>query len=337
MLDRSLILLAALWLPLGLGCQARPSDSVTPAPAPSPAEGPDHPTDGDAGVAIHLSFDDAPGAGFAPGETPTDAAVYNELNRKIIATLQAHEIEASVFYNCDNLLPGDETIESWEAAGMLVGNHTASHVNLAKVGLEAWLEDVRRCDLVLRERLNTPPSYLRYPYLSQGETLEQRDGATAGLAEMGYSNAHVTVATTEWLLAFAYSAAKQRGEAEVEAEIVAAYRQHMLEAVAAARELAVHELGRETTQVVLFHVNALAADHLESVIADYRAAGYHFIGLPEALADPVFEREDHYVGGGGISWLARIHDPEQSRPPYWFGIEEGRLTEAWGYLLESGG
>ncbi|MFO7562935.1 MAG: polysaccharide deacetylase family protein [Enhygromyxa sp.] len=334
MLERSLILITALWLPAGLGCQARSSDSVAPdASEASVAEPPADPHERDDRVAIHLSFDDAPGAHFAPGEAPTDPAAYNALNREIIATLQEHEIPASVFFNCDNLLPGDETLESWEAAGMLVGNHTASHVNLAKVGLEAWLEDLRRCDEVLRERLSAPPSYLRYPYLSQGDTLEQRDGATAALAEMGYANAHVTAATTEWLLALAYSAAKQRGEAELEDQIVAAYRQHMLESVTAARELAIHEVGRETTQVVLFHVNTLAADHLDEVLADYEAAGYRFIGLEEALADPVFELEDHYVGGGGISWLARIHDPEQPRPPYWFGLEEGRLEEVWGYLL----
>ncbi|PRQ02091.1 Polysaccharide deacetylase [Enhygromyxa salina] len=339
--ERGLGLLAlGLSFGLGLGCsQAKPRTvaerAATGAEGAEPDE-PDATPDPDPAslVAIHLSFDDAPGAGFAPGARPEQAASYNELNVEILATLAAHHAPASVFYNCDKLLEGDTSLAAWAAAGMEIGNHTASHANLAEVGLEPWLDDVRRCDAVLRERLDEPPAYLRYPYLSEGDTPELRDSAKAALADMGYQNAHVTVATTEWLLATAYSVVKQRGDAEAEAEIVAAYRKHMLDAVRAARELAIHEVERETSQIVLFHVNRLAADHLDEVLDDFEAAGYHFVTLDEALADPVFELPDKFAGTSGISWLARIHDPERERPPYWFGIEEGRLTEAYGALLE---
>jgi peptidoglycan/xylan/chitin deacetylase (PgdA/CDA1 family) len=286
----------------------------------------------DQSVLVHLSFDDAPRMDD-PGTPLREAGELDLLNSQIIAVLQDHGVDASVFYNCDRLVPGEHTIEAWEAAGMTVGNHTASHANLADVGLEAWLEDVRRCDVVLRERLSEPPKWLRYPYLSEGETPEQRDSAREGLAKMGYANAHVTAATTEWLLAFAYRYAKQHTDTNTQAVLVEAYRAHMLASVEAARELARFEVGHETAQVVLFHVNELAADHLATVLDDYEAAGYTFVGLDEALADPVFEREDRYYGRGGISWLARIHDPEQARPAYWFGQAEGRLTEAFGHLL----
>ncbi|KIG18521.1 polysaccharide deacetylase-related protein [Enhygromyxa salina] len=314
------------------GCKD-PSHSQVPAttdPATTDPD-PDQPA-ADPLVPVHLSFDDAPRMDD-PGTPLRDAAELNRLNDELIAVLQDHGANASVFYNCDRLVPGERTIEAWDAAGMTVGNHTASHVNLAEVGLEAWLDDVRRCDLVLRERLSAPPTWLRYPYLSEGHTPELRDGAREALAAMGYANAHVTAATTEWLLAFAYRYAKQAGDTKTQAALVEAYRAHMLGAVEAARELARFEVERETAQVVLFHVNELAVDHLATVLDDYEAAGYTFVGIEEAMADPVFTREDRYVGGGGISWLARIHDPEQPRPPYWFGQEEGRLTEAFGHLL----
>lgn len=325
--------LAGLVLTAGLALACSRSQPVTVADA-SVASEPEQPSAERVEVAIHLSFDDAPGAHFVPGSEPDTAEPFNALNAKILASLADHHAPASVFYNCDNLLEGDTSIKAWAAAGMQIGNHTASHANLAEVGLEAWLDDVRRCDAVLRERLPEPPSYLRYPYLSEGDTVEMRDAAKLALADMGYRNAHVTVATTEWLLALAYSVVKQRGDSETEAKIVAAYRKHMLDAVEAGRALAVHELGRESSQVVLFHVNTLAADHLDEVLDDFEAAGYRFVTLDEALADPVFELPDNFYGTAGISWLARIHDPEQQRPPYWFGMEERRLNEEYGALLE---
>lgn len=276
---------------------------------------------------LHLSFDDAPGPGLV------DADDANARNAKILATLVEHGVEASVFFNCDKLRPGDTTIEAWQAAGMTVGNHTHSHARLAEVGAEAWLEDVARCDVILRERLEAPPTWFRYPYLCEGDGAAQRDAATAGLAELGYQNAHVTVATTDWLLAGAYRAVKGE-DPELELRIVDAYLQHMLDAIEAGRELARIETQRETTHVVLFHVNALAADHLDTLLDAYEARGYTFIGLEQALADPVFTRENHFEGPAGISWLARIHDPAQERPRYWFGHEEGRLEQEFGHLLQ---
>jgi peptidoglycan/xylan/chitin deacetylase (PgdA/CDA1 family) len=311
------------------GCK-EPSQSQVPETTTTAAT-PDQPA-ANQPVPVHLSFDDAPRMDD-PGTPLREAGELERLNDELIAVLQDHGANASVFFNCDRLVPGEHTIEAWDAAGMTVGNHTASHANLADVGLDAWLEDVRRCDLVLRERSSTPPTWLRYPYLSEGHTPELRDGAREALAAMGYANAHVTAATTEWLLAFAYRYAKQHGDVGTQAALVEAYRAHMLGAVEAARELARFEVGHETAQVVLFHVNELAVDHLATVLDDYEAAGYTFVGIDEAMSDPVFAREDRYAGHGGISWLARIHDPEQPRPAYWFGQEEGRLTEAFGHLL----
>ncbi|MEX1365334.1 MAG: hypothetical protein AB1Z98_19555, partial [Nannocystaceae bacterium] len=165
-----------------------------------------------------------------------------------------------------------------------------------------------------------------------GDTLPLRDQAADQLAALGYANAHVTVATTEWLLAYAYREAKRRDDGPLQDEIVAAYRQHMVEAVEQGAALAEQEVGRPTAQVTLLHVNELAADHVGEVIDDFRARGWELVGIEDALGDPVFDRPDLYVGRGGLSWLARIHDESQPRPPYWFGNEERRLMERYGEL-----
>lgn len=278
-------------------------------------------------VALHLSFDDAPGPNLS------DVTEANERNARILAILVEHGVEASVFFNCDKLRPGDTTIEAWEAAGMRVGNHTHSHMRLAEVGVDAWLADVDTCDAILDERLDQELRWFRYPYLCEGKDAAERDAALAGLAERGYANAHVTVATSDWLLAGAYLGAKRAGDAEAQDEIADAYLEHMLESVEVAREMARAQTGGETAQVVLFHVNDLAADHLDALLDAYEARGYRFVGLDAALADPVFEATNHYAGPAGLSWLARIHDPSTERQPYWFGLEEGRLDERFGHWL----
>ena len=193
---------------------------------------------------------------------------------------------------------------------------------------------MRRCHEILGARLPAPPTWFRYPYLSQGDSEVLRDDAATALAAMGYHNAHVTVATTEWLLAYAYREATRQGDAALQAELAQAYRDHMVESIEQGRALAQTEVGRPTAQVALLHVNELAADHLPEVLDDLEAKGWELVGLEEALADPVFSREDHYVGRGGLSWLARIHPTSRPRPPYWFGEEEQRLMERYGALFE---
>lgn len=287
----------------------------------------------EAPLRLHLSFDDAPWM-QERGDTVPDVQRVAALNASIVAMLEEEGVPASVFFNCDRLQPGERSVELWAEAGMEVGNHTSTHVNLANVSLEEWQADVERCHAELSRRLPAPPRYFRYPYLGQGDTLEKREGAKARLAALGYANAHVTVATTEWLLAYTYRAAKRKGDAALEAEVVQAYRDHMVEAVEQGRVLARAELGHDVTHVVLLHVNELAADHLPEVLAEYRARGWALVGLEEALRDPVYGRVDHYVGRGGLSWLVRIHEDPETRPAYWFGDEEMRLMERYGELWQ---
>lgn len=309
--------------------EASPTEAADPEPAATTSDETE-PT-----LRLHLSFDDAPWAG--DGAAEADPAAVMARNEAIVGTLREQGVPASVFFNCDRLKPGERSVELWAENGFAVGNHTSSHAHLSKTPLDEWMSDVSRCHEALQARLPEPPRWFRYPYLDQGDTQELRDEAKARLTALGYANAHVTVATTEWLIAFAYAEAKRRGDQALQDELVAAYRQHMVEAVEQGRALAEHEVGRVTAQVTLFHVNELAADHLGEVIDDFRAKGWELVSIEEALDDPVFDLPDRYVGGGGISWLARIHDVSEPRPPYWFGREEQRLTERYGDLWKPKG
>lgn len=180
-----------------VACGSQEPEVVPPEPPPA---------------VVHLSLDDAPWMVQKATAVPLPAAEVADRNRRLVAMLAERDVTASVFFNCDRLQEGDGSIETWAAAGHVVGNHSASHPSLNRTAPEDWLADVRRCHDVLTARLPEAPRWFRYPHLQQGRTPEDKEAAADGLAAMGYRNAPVTVATTEWMLAFAYRRALNEGD-----------------------------------------------------------------------------------------------------------------------------
>ncbi len=275
------------------------------------------------GVRLHLSLDDAP-MQFRERSDPLPSAEEVEaLNQTILGHLSERGVEASVFFNCDRMPEGEHTVEAWHRAGHVVGNHTADHSRLDEVGPDAWLADVDRCHEVLAARLPQPPTWFRYTYLNHGSTAQVRDAAAQGLTDRGYRNVPITVATSDWVLAFAWLDAQ--GDPALQERIGQRYVQHMVDAVDAARDMARLSTEAEVTHTVLVHVNPLNAEWLDEVLDAYAARGATFVDLQAAMADPVYAMDNQYTGGAGISWLARIA-PDKLQG-YWFGQEEGRLQE----------
>ncbi len=290
--------------------------SHTTEPAPTPWEG----------LRLHLTLDDAPWQ-TRRGEPPPPAAEVRALNHTILEHLDSREVPASVFFNCDRLADGDDAIAAWRGGGHVVGNHTAGHARLDLVGCQAWLAEVDGCHEVLTASLVASPTWFRYPYLNHGTTEALRDEAVAGLAVRGYRNAPVTVATSDWVLAFAYVDA--HGDEVLREQIGRRYVEHMVASVDAGREMARLVTDREVRHTVLVHVNVLNAEWLDDVLDAFGARGATFVDLPTAMADPVYGLENRYAGGGGVSWLARVAPDRVLGDAYWFGHEEGRLRERY--------
>lgn len=277
------------------------------------------------GVRLHLSLDDAPMQFRHRSDPVPSAQEVTSLNETLLGHLSERGVKASVFFNCDRMPEGEHTVEAWHKAGHVVGNHTFGHVRLDEVGLEAWLADVDHCHEVLAARLPQPPTWFRYTYLNHGSTAELQDATARSLAERGYRNVPITVATSDWVLAFAWLDAQ--GDAALQERIGQRYVQHMVEAVDAARDMARWSTEEEVTHTVLVHVNPLNAEWLDDVLDAYLARGATFVDLDTAMADPVYAMDNQYTGGAGISWLARIAPDEVQHHGYWFGQEEGRLQE----------
>ena len=246
------------------------------------------------------------------------------LSRQILTALQSAHAPVAVFANCQALQPS--TLLLWQQAGATVGNHTATHLSVDAHGADdVWWKDVQDCHLQLQSILRQPVRYFRYPYLRYGQDAATRAAASQRIASLGYAVAHVTAATSEWLLAQYYEIALAKHDAPLANELAQAYVTHLVDSLQAAQDLAQQKTGHGVAQITLAHVNRLAADHLSDVLAALRARGWHFISLSEALSDAVYTQPDEYTGRCGCSWLARIPPAIQHGDVYVFGDYEDQI------------
>jgi peptidoglycan/xylan/chitin deacetylase (PgdA/CDA1 family) len=274
---------------------------------------------------VAITIDDL-GASHASSDPALSAA--------ILAHLRRYDAPAAVFANCQNLK--SETLLMWRDAGATIGNHTMSHLSVddgdGDGATEAWLSGVASCHQQLTHILGEPDRYFRFPYLRYGKTDERRREAAAELAEQGYRVAHVTAATSEWLIADFYDAALANDDARLAHDVVVRYVAHMVEALDTAERMANEKLGGPIAQITLLHVNRLAADHLGDVLRALQGRDWEFITLSEALADPVYERSDAYTGKNGYSWIAHVAPPKPGEK-YPFGDYEDQLKKEFGPRL----
>ena len=274
--------------------------------------------------AVAVTFDDLPYQ--ASSEALCDPAQAMALTEDFVAMLRPLDTRAAVFVNegkvCEErraeLLPA--LLNVWLDAGLDMGNHTFSHINIHRNTVEAYLADLDRGAPVTRAVLEARGRslvFFRHPYLFTGETPEKKAAIAAGLSERGYTVAPVTIDNNDWMFAAVYRQAEAAGDAALRTRVGEAYVAHMTTVLdhfePYSAELAG---GREPAQVLLLHANTLNRDWYPKIHALYLARGYRFVTLGEALADPVYAHADDYVRANGVSWLHRWTFSE-GRPIRW--------------------
>jgi peptidoglycan/xylan/chitin deacetylase (PgdA/CDA1 family) len=280
------------------------------------------PTALDEEVPVAVTIDDLPWVGLAG-----DRAL--EATDRLLEALVSRGVTATGFVNCDRADDRGPILSRWLTAGMPLGNHSAAHRDLNRADLGVWLEDVRRCDRYLRRLTGEPTHWFRFPMLHQGPTPERRFAAVELLEELGYRNAHVSIDTSDWLMAVAYREALARGDRAEAERIGRAHVEHVVDAARHYRDFARERFGRDVAHVILLHANALNADWLGATLDGLTAAGFRFVPLEQALADPVYSMRDGYVGENGISWLYRA-EPAVPAAADWDHAREDEIRERFG-------
>lgn len=313
-IPRSVPLLSLL---LAGGCATAPAPP--PEEPPAPAE--------QAKVAI--TIDDLPFVGdLAPGDTRAAAT------DRLVAALRKHRAPVTAFVTCRGLEKDGSLLDRWtpppSAKGpapapppVVFGNHSTSHRSLNEMPVAEWLEDVRSCGGTMAARPGGS-RWFRYPFLQQGKDRAVRDQAAAGLKELGYRVGQVSIDTADWQYAQVYAAAQVRGDRAEAGRIAADYVDHIKMAARRYRSYSREKLGRDVPHVILLHANGLNADHLGDVLQALQDAGFGFVTLDEAQADPVYAQEERYVGPVGLSWLYRITSAD-GEPWRW---DEAQLESA---------
>jgi peptidoglycan/xylan/chitin deacetylase (PgdA/CDA1 family) len=235
------------------------------------------------------------------------------ITSRLLRTIRAHGIPAVGFVNEGKLDVRGETqartalLAQWVDAGLELGNHTYSHVDIERVPVAAYEADVIRGEPVTRKLLASKGMALRYfrhPYLHTGPTLESKRELDGFLAGRGYTVAPVTIDNDEYMFAAVYARAHSRGDDATMRRVVDAYVPYMETIFAFYENLSSELFGSEIPQVLLLHANPLNADHFEDIVRMMQRRGYVFVRLEDALQDPAYRLPDGQFDSG-LSWLLR--------------------------------
>ena len=215
---------------------------------------------------IAFTWDDLPvHNALPPGETRV------EIGRKLIAAMK--EARMPAVYGFVNGVRTEEEPEStpmladWRSAGLLLGNHTWSHVNLNQSSLEAWEADLLKNEDILKADMGSADwHWLRYPNLAEGETAEKRLGARSFLAEHGYRIAGVTMSFQDYAFNGPYARCAEKKDTAAMAQLEAAYLAAADAAVDSSRAMSKALYGRDIPYVLLMHVGALDAKMLPRLL-----------------------------------------------------------------------
>src|SRR2546423_3756734 len=282
---------------------------------------------------VALTFDDlpkAPGVSAQPGQIDQ----IRESTARLLAAVRKHHAPAVAFVNEIRVqVKGEEParkslLQMWLDAGIPLGNHTFSHVNINRASLADYEADVERGDLITRPLMKAKgwdEHYFRHPFLFTGSTKDVKDGMAAYLAQHHWTVAPVTIDAVDWYFDQVYVPAREHGDQELLERLHQAYIEHSLKMFDYFENLSAQLFGRNIRHVWLLHANDINADHLDELSTALEKRGYRFITLDRALQDPAYQSKDDYMGRMGISLLHRwklakgmpLNYESEPDPPKW--------------------
>lgn len=263
--------------------------------------------------------------------------------KDLLKTLQEAGVPAIGFVNTGKIESQADSpawsamLEEWIAAGFDLGNHTFSHRDLNTVGLEEYQRDVIAGEAPwlpwMRQRRPASTLYFRHPFTHTGGSKEKREAFEQFLAGRGYRVAPFTIENADYAFEFVRSSLEGKGDQATIDKLETAYLEHTAKVTGYFEKLGRSYFGRDIAQIVLMHANELNRRTIARLAAAWRAAGYEFVSLDKALADPAFRTGDRYHGKHGLSWIHRwavamgreMDLKNEPDPPLWMMELEKKL------------
>jgi peptidoglycan/xylan/chitin deacetylase (PgdA/CDA1 family) len=237
---------------------------------------------------IAFTWDDLPAHSTLPaGQTRVG------IGQKLIAAMsEAHMPPAYGFVNgiqTEREPLSAPMLQAWRDAGLPLGNHTWSHMNLNQVPLADWEADVLKNEPILKKYMGDGDwHWLRFPYLSEGETAEKRAATRKFLAEKGYKIAGVTMSFGDYMYNEPYARCVAKNDSAAITRLETSYLEAADAAIDHSRAMAKALYGHDIPYVLLMHVGALDAQMLPRLLKLYRDRGISFVTLEKAEKDPFY-------------------------------------------------
>jgi peptidoglycan/xylan/chitin deacetylase (PgdA/CDA1 family) len=230
---------------------------------------------------IAITFDDAPRG---------DGQLYTGLKRSeiLLKKLEQYNVPQVAFF----CVPGNKDavgilrLKMYGQAGHIIANHSYTHPQIADVGVEEYILDIKKADTSLLKLPGFRP-WFRFPYLNEGRDEITRDKIRDALNEMDYINGYVTVDNYDWYLEYMYQQALKENKKINYDLLQDLYIEHIWESIKFYHSIALKTLNRSPKHVLLLHENDLAALYLDDLISFIRGEGWEIITPEDAYTDPI--------------------------------------------------
>lgn len=266
---------------------------------------------------VTFTWDDLPAHSvLPPGETRVD------IGRKIVAAMkEAHMPPVYGFVNgiwTEHEPASEPMLKEWRDAGLYLGNHTWSHMNLNAQPLPDWEADLLKNEPLLEKYAGgTDWHWLRYPFLAEGDTAQKRAAARKFLAQHGYRIADVTMSFGDYMWNEPYARCVAKKDTAAIAELEKSYLAAAAADVDYRRAMARALFGHDIPYVLLMHVGAFDARMLPRLIQVYQDKGFSFITLQQAESDPYYKADlDLTLPAGPAPLEEMMHARGLSVPKY---------------------
>ena len=183
-------------------------------------------------------------------------------------------------------------LKMWRDAGQPLGNHAWSHMNLNTATPEQFEADVARNEPMLEQLMGKEDwHWLRYPYLSEGDTPEKRLAVRAWLAANHYKIASVTMSFHDYAFNEPYARCMAKGDTAAVADLERRYMEGAAILADRARAMSLTLYGHDIPYVLLMHAGAFDARMAPRLFKLYQDRGFGFTTLEAAEKHPFYRTD----------------------------------------------
>lgn len=270
---------------------------------------------------VALTFDDLPSHGpLPPGVTRVDIA------KSIIAALQSHRAPPVYgFINAKQLeeRPDDgQVLRLWREAGLPLGNHAYSHMDLHANPVEAFQQDVLANEAALRTYMGDRDwHWFRYPYLREGDTAEKHRAVRGFLDRQGYKVAQVTLSFDDYAYNEPYARCLAKHDTQGIDWLKESFLARASESLTRGQEASRTLFGRDIAHVMLLHIGAFQTVMFPRLLDLLQARGFTLTTLEEAARG----RRLRDRSGSAVELERDVPEPDARGAPRVTAAARGRL------------